>query len=94
MSRLGMFLFMSGGAIALMLSPIANAQSCSNRSLNGSYGYTVTGTITTSQGPLVAGPFAAVGRITFDGSGNVSTVRSLSDNGPFCKATRVRESIR
>ena len=37
--------------------------------------------LTALVGPLVSGPFAAVGRIVFDGDGHVSTIRSLSDNG-------------
>jgi hypothetical protein len=65
----------------LLVAPVASAQVCSNFSLKGSYGYTVTGSITASSGPFVAGPFAAVGRITFDGSGHVQTVRTLSNNG-------------
>jgi hypothetical protein len=71
---------LSGVAVLLAVSS-ASAQTCSNRSLKGSYGYTVTGSILTNQGPLAAGPFAAVGRITFDGAGGVQTVRWLSDNG-------------
>ena len=61
--------------------PVAYAQTCSNQTLKGSYGYTVTGTVVSSVGPISPGPFGAVGRITFDGKGGVSTVRTLSDNG-------------
>jgi hypothetical protein len=71
-------------AIALFacaLTPALHAQTCSDQSLKGSFGYTVTGTITKNSGPLVAGPFVAVGRIVFDGKGNVSTVRAFNDNG-------------
>ena len=67
--------------IALFAATTSHAQLCSNRSLKGSYGYTVTGTITQNTGPLFAGPFVAVGRIVFDGRGHVSTVRSLNDAG-------------
>ncbi len=66
---------------ALCAASVAHAQQCSDRTLKGSFGYTVTGSIVTAVGPLVSGPFAAVGRIVFDGEGHVSTVRSLSDNG-------------
>ncbi|MBV8817155.1 MAG: hypothetical protein JO022_02290 [Acidobacteriaceae bacterium] len=59
----------------------AGAQECTTQTLRGSYGYSVSGTIVTATGPLAPGPFAAVGRITFDGRGGVQTVRSLSDNG-------------
>ena len=74
-------LLLSGLTAVICAANPAAAQMCSNQTVKGSYGYTVTGTIVTSQGPLVAGPFAAVGRITFDGVGGVQTVRSLSDNG-------------
>lgn len=67
--------------LVLCATSVARAQACSDHTLKGSYGYTVTGSILTPVGPLVAGPFAAVGRIVFDGEGHVSTVRSLSDNG-------------
>ena len=59
----------------------ASAEFCSNASLQGSYGYSVSGSITTAFGPLVPGPFAAVGKTNFDGQGRVTTVRTLSDNG-------------
>lgn len=67
--------------VALFAATTSRAQLCSERSLKGSYGYTVTGTITQNSGPLLAGPFVAVGRIVFDGRGHVSTVRSLNDGG-------------
>jgi hypothetical protein len=73
-----LFVFAIAG---IALPPTASAQTCSNRTLKGSFGYTVTGTITQSLGPLVAGPFVAVGRIVFDGKGGVTTVRSINDNG-------------
>jgi hypothetical protein len=82
MSKFVKLLFaFAGGVIALSSLPTAGAQSCSNKSLKGSFGYTVTGTIVKNVGPLVAGPFVAVGKITFDGVGGVQTTRSLNDNG-------------
>ena len=63
------------------VAPSSHAQVCSDLSLKGSFGYTVTGTITKTAGPLIAGPFVAVGKITFDGAGGVKTVRSFNDNG-------------
>jgi hypothetical protein len=67
--------------LALSTATRARAQACSDQSLKGAFGYTVTGTIVQNTGPLVAGPFVAVGRIVFDGKGGVSTVRSVNDNG-------------
>ena len=50
-------------------------QSCSNATLNGTYGFYRTGT--TSVGPL-----AAVGLVTFDGTGAVGTARqTIRKNG-------------
>ena len=76
-----LFFAFAGGVIVLCNVPTATAQTCSDKTLMGSFGYTVTGTIVSDAGPLVAGPFVAVGRITFDGVGGVRTVRSLNDNG-------------
>lgn len=46
--------------------------------MKGGFGYTVTGAFVT--GPF-AGPFAAVGRLTFDGKGNFENIRTISRNG-------------
>jgi hypothetical protein len=70
-----------GVGLLFQALPIAYAQTCSHQSLKGSYGYTVTGTVVSSVGLISPGPFGAVGRITFDGRGGVTTVRTLSDNG-------------
>jgi hypothetical protein len=61
----------------LFLLPVLRADepACTTRSLQGAYGYTVRGTT-----PANA-QFAAVGRIVFDGRGQVSTVRTLSNGG-------------
>ena len=72
--------FSLAGAV-LLAAVAAPAQKCSNQSLKGSFGYTVTGSITQTVGPLAPGAFGAVGRLVFDGAGHVSTVRSLSDAG-------------
>jgi hypothetical protein len=76
-----LFFAFASGVVVLWNVPTATAQTCSDKTLKGSFGYTVTGTIVSNVGVLVAGPFVAVGRITFDGVGGVRTVRSLNDNG-------------
>lgn len=58
--------------------------SCSNATLNGSFGYTNTGTILA--GPA-AGPFGGVGRQTFDGKGNTEATATVSVNGNISHAT-------
>ncbi len=51
---------------------------CNVSTLKGSFGYTVTGSLAGGPTP---GPFAAVGRLTFDGAGNFQNVRTISRNG-------------
>lgn len=80
-NRLRLLFTLSLLMLALCVFSAARAQACSDHTLKGSFGYSVTGSIITPVGPLIAGPFAAVGRLVFDGEGHVSTVRSLSDNG-------------
>ena len=80
-NRLRLLFTLSLPMLALFHASAACAQACSDRTLKGPFGYTVTGSIITPLGPLIAGPFAAVGRIVFDGEGHVTTVRSFSDNG-------------
>jgi len=61
---------------------------CSNASLRGSFGYTGTGTLLDSYvPPPLAGPFAEVGRQTFDGKGNTDATATLSANGNIVKVT-------
>ncbi len=62
---------------------------CSNATLRGSFGYTSTGTLLLAfVSPPYAGPFAEVGRQTFDGKGKTSATGTLSANGNiFSKVT-------
>jgi hypothetical protein len=53
----------------------AGGKSCSTATLDGAFGYTVKGFAPGGT------PFAAVGRIVFDGKGNVETTRTLSNGG-------------
>jgi hypothetical protein len=61
---------------------------CSNATLQGGFGYTSTGTLLASYAPPpFAGPFAEVGRQTFDGKGNTGASATLSANGNIVNAT-------
>jgi len=61
---------------------------CSNANLRGSFGYTGIGTLLDSYvPPPLAGPFAEVGRQTFDGKGNTDATATLSANGNIVKVT-------
>ena len=59
---------------------------CSNASLQGSFGFTNTGTNIALPPPL-AGPIAQIGRQTFDGRGNTQATTTLSANGNIFTAT-------
>jgi hypothetical protein len=57
---------------------------CSNATLQGAFGYTSTGSLLASipmLPPPFAGPFAEVGRQTFDGKGDTDASATLSANG-------------
>ena len=71
-------------AFALGIVPRAQAgedKECSNATLRGSFGFTSTGTLLALP-PSLAGPFAEIGRQTFDGRGdNTEGTATLSNNG-------------
>jgi len=69
------------GMLALLVAPSAQARSsCSNRTLQGSYGATITGSI--------AGlPFAELDLVTADGNGNFSGNGTVSYNGSVSAVT-------
>jgi uncharacterized membrane protein len=56
------------------------ARPCSEATLRGGYGYTVTG-VTGITGGSDGVPFAAVGVLTFDGNGGFANVRTVSNGG-------------
>ncbi len=68
------------GLFVLGLAPAVRAEEeeCSLEDIEGTYAYTLSGTLT--DGPN-AGPVAAVGRLTFDGKGNISGRDTISING-------------
>jgi hypothetical protein len=68
-------------ATAFVLGIVPSAQAsepkeCSNATLQGSFGYTATGTLLPAAAPPpFAGPFGEVGRQTFDGKGHTEATR-------------------
>ena len=80
MKRWKFSLAMVGLATSLVLARVHadnhHERACSDKTLNGSYGFYRTGTTST-------GPLAAVGIFSFDGNGNVSGSQSISRNGVF-----------
>ena len=75
----------------LGIAPKAQAwedKECSNATLQGSFGYTSTGTLLdTFVPPPFAGPFGEVGRQTFDGKGKTEATATLSANGNIQQVT-------
>ena len=67
----------------LGIVPTAHADDhndCSVRSLQGSFGFTSTGTLLAIPAPF-AGAFAEIGRQTFDGHGNTEGTATSTANG-------------
>ena len=63
---------------------------CSKATLQGGFGYNSTGTLLPSYvPPPFAGPFAEVGRQTFDGKGDTEAIATLSANGNIIRITAV-----
>ena len=76
---------------SLLLSSLATAVSaeerCSNASLVGSYAFQVDGANISAPLPGGPGPFAAVGRNTYDGKGGMQGTIVISSNGVIINAT-------
>jgi hypothetical protein len=75
--------------VVLGIVPYAQAdehKDCSNATLRGSFGYTITG-FSFSAPPPLAGPFGQVGRQTFDGNGNTAATATTSLNGHVLPVT-------
>ena len=76
----GMLMMYAGVAFAQEQS--GKVKECSIATLQGSFGYTSTGTLLDSfVPPPFAGPFAEVGRQTFDGKGKTEATATISSNG-------------
>jgi len=80
-----------GFATVFVLCVVPTAQAgdhdeCSNATLRGSFGFTSIGTLLNFPPPF-AGPFAEVGRQTFDGRGSTDATATASRNGNIAKLT-------
>jgi hypothetical protein len=74
----------------LVISPKAEAwedKECSIATLKGSFGYTSTGALLPAYAGPDAGPFAEVGRQTFDGKGHTDATATVSSNGDITQVT-------
>jgi hypothetical protein len=82
----GMLMMFAG--LASAQEPSDKVKECSIATLQGSFGYTSTGTLLDSYvPPPLAGPFAEVGRQTFDGKGYAKATATLSTNGNIQQVT-------
>src|SRR4051812_32834870 len=78
-------------ATVFVLGSLSEAQAgghrgCSTASVQGSFGFTSTGTLLAVPAPSV-GPFAEVGRQSFDGQGNTDATATFSANGNIVRVT-------
>jgi hypothetical protein len=78
-------------SVSLLISGLATAASaqerCTNASLSGSYAFKVDGTNVFVPLPGGPGPFAAVGKNTYDGKGGMQGSIVISSNGVIIPAT-------
>jgi hypothetical protein len=85
----GMLMMFAG--LTSAQEPSGKAKECSLATLQGSFGYTSTGTLLDSYVPApYAGPFAEVGRQTFDGKGNTNATATLSSNGNILQQATIQ----
>jgi len=83
---LTVFVFCAQNVVAQEQS--GKVKECSNSTLHGTFGYSSTGTLLPSYvQPPYAGPFAEVGRQTFDGKGNTDATATITSNGNVNKVT-------
>jgi hypothetical protein len=85
--KLNLLRFMYAITLSCMLvslAPSARAARCSSPGVAGSYGFTLSGQVILSTGPV---PIAAVGKATLDAGGNVSGSESRSVGGGFADET-------
>jgi hypothetical protein len=89
-SLLGTAILSSAVAVGLFSSTTAAQASehkeCSLATVWGSFGYTSTGTLINFPAPF-AGPFAELGRQTFDGHGHTAATGIVSANGNLSPVT-------
>jgi hypothetical protein len=80
--------FLLSGALSLAVlagvAPAAHANQCTAQNAAGNYGFTLTGVLITSTGPV---PIAAVGRASVNVSGHVTGTEARSVGGGFANET-------
>lgn len=74
-------------ALSLIAAPAGAEERCTDASLTGSYAFRVDGGIVGAPLPGGTGPFAAVGKNTYDGRGHLSGTITVSSVGTVIPAT-------
>lgn len=86
MKRIIQFLLLGAFSLAAaaVATPVAEADQCTALKAAGNYGFTLTGVLITTGGPV---PIAAVGRASVDISGHVTGTEARSVGGGFANET-------
>jgi hypothetical protein len=75
-------------SVLLFSAATKGDDSCSDKSLNGSYAYSADGYTTPVAGQPPFTPIAEAGVYTFDGAGNLSTENTISVGGQIIPRTK------
>jgi hypothetical protein len=72
-------LFLLAFALAASSTPTANASACSNATIQGSYAFTIHGTVFLPNGATLL--IDGLAKTTFDGAGNLTQLDAVAANG-------------
>jgi hypothetical protein len=81
MTRIRNVLLILGFLMLTLATRVDAQEQCNEASLHGSYAFRIEGTVQPNTVGLTQGPFAAVGRATYDGKGGMSGVIVASIGG-------------
>jgi hypothetical protein len=79
-------LFLLTIALAASLPLTAHASACSNWTIQGTYAFTIHGTIFLPDGSTLL--IDGIGKATYDGKGNLTQVDAVADNGNLAPGWR------
>ena len=79
-------LFLLTVALAALSPLTAHASACSNWTIQGTYAFTIRGTIFLPDGSTLL--IDGIGKATFDGKGNFTQVDAVADNGNLAPGWR------
>jgi hypothetical protein len=76
--RISLILTLIAMAASSAVSAHDHDKGCTDSTIKGTYAFTVHGQILTPNGPI---PIEGLAKTTFDGSGNLTQVDTIADNG-------------